>query len=295
MLRCTAAAEKRGGESYAFQQEQGHRLYHALGVRLRAHDGVRAPRGRSAVHTEIAVPQSGRGRGRGDRAQARKMRLQVGEGQPSSAHPALDLRHARHLLQLLRHRPSGPRGCEHPQQDVAVLRHPVLARAAQGARERLAVSFRSRGVRRRDAHHQAGLFGGYLPGGHRPARRHERGRGLYVRPCAQQEKRKKCAYRVLFLGFLHSDVASVRHCGLPPDDVRPVHVPDGRGRGGHPRPVRRDARLPARSGEGNLRIRLYAGAFLRTTRIFPVRPDPRPPEPSGLSGHLRRFGCDVLL
>ena len=66
MLRRTAAAEKRGGESYAFQQEQGHRLYHALGVRLRAHDGVRAPRGRSAVHTEIAVPHSGRSRGRGE-------------------------------------------------------------------------------------------------------------------------------------------------------------------------------------------------------------------------------------
>ena len=110
-------------------------------------------------------------------------------------------------------------------------------------------------------------------------------------------KRNEKSARIVFffLGFLHFDVASVRHCGLPPDDVRPVHVSDGRGRGGHPRPVRRDARLPTRSGEGNLRIRLYAGAFLRTTRIFPVRPDPRPPEHSGLSGHLRRFGCDVLL
>ena len=64
----------------------------------------------------------------------------------------------------------------------------------------------------------------------------------------------KRAHRVLFLCVFHAHGAAVRYCGLPPDDVRPVHVPDGRGRGGNARPVRRDARLSARPGQGDLGI-----------------------------------------
>ena len=71
---------------------------------------------------------------------------------------------------------------------------------------------------------------------------------------AEQAEGEKRTHRVLFLCVFLAHGAAVRHCGLPPDDVRPVHVPDGRGRGGNARPVRRDARLSARPGQGDLGI-----------------------------------------
>ena len=69
-------------------------------------------------------------------------------------------------------------------------------------------------------------------------------------------KRKEKSARIVFffLCVFHAHGAAVRYCGLPPDDVRPVHVSDGRGRGGNARPVRRDARLSARPGQGDFGI-----------------------------------------
>ena len=78
--------------------------------------------------------------------------------------------------------------------------------------------------------------------------------GLYLCPCAEQAEGEKRAHRVLFLCVFHAHGAAVRPCGLPPDDIRPVHVPDGRGRGGNARSVWRDARLSARPGQGDLGI-----------------------------------------
>ena len=71
---------------------------------------------------------------------------------------------------------------------------------------------------------------------------------------ALSKRKEKSAHRVLFLCVFHAHGAAVRYCGLPPDDVRPVHVSDGRGRGGNARPVRRDARLSARPGQGDFGI-----------------------------------------